>query len=65
VGFHQGGEPLADAAQQEHDQHDLGQMEQPPPTLGAQKPQHHRDDAGDGFSQVLYLGVEFVGHERT
>jgi hypothetical protein len=31
-------------------------------TMGAQKPQHHRNEAGEGFSQVLWLGGAGVIH---
>jgi hypothetical protein len=39
-------------------------MAQAPQTMGAQKPQYHRDDTGEGFSQVLWFGgrdVIYVG----
>src|ERR1700677_5066755 len=52
-GVEQGAEFGAHAAHLAAEQPERRQMQQPPPTLGAQKPQYHRDDTGEGFSQVL------------
>src|ERR1700677_157504 len=64
-GVEQGAELVAHAAKLAADQPERPQMQQPPPTLGAQKPQYHRDDTGEGFSQVLGAVAGVVCHGRN
>jgi hypothetical protein len=58
----QGGELLAHAAELARDQPKRRQMEEAPQAPGAQNPQNHRNDAGEGFGQGLGLkGSGFGG----
>ena len=53
----QGGELPADAAQLQTDQPDHRQVDEAPDATGAKHPQHHRDDAVEGFGQALGADV--------
>ena len=59
-GGEQGGEFLRHQAEFAQQAQVGGQLQDGPQTTGAQKPQDHRDDTGDGFGQVL--GARFVKH---
>ena len=67
--FEQGGELLGQAAQVAHEAEQRRQLQQAPQTPGAQKSQHHlddrRDEAGDGFAQVLFAGFFHAAYGIT
>jgi hypothetical protein len=53
---------LRHAAELAAEQPDRRQVNEAAQTLGAQKPQDHRNDTGEGFSQVLGFGGAGVIH---